>query len=133
MQLLPAIQCHPNTKFVLFHCGYPWTDDVLGLAHQYPTQIYPDLCWLPLISPAKAETFISEIVDIVRADALCWGCDTWTSEESYGALLAARHVLAKVFSAKIEEGRLSYSDACDYLKGVLHDNAAELYGIGERK
>jgi len=127
MRLLPAIQCHPNTKFVLFHGGYPWTDDVLGLAHLYPTQIYPDLCWLPLISPAKAESFVSELVDIVMDGAICWGCDAWTSEERYGALLAARHVLAKAFSAKIKEGRFSFGDACGYIEGILHDNAEELY------
>ena len=129
MQLLPAIRSHTNTKFVLFHCGYPWTDDVLGLAHLYPTQVYPDLCWLPIISPARAESFISEAVDIVRDGVLCWGCDTWTSEESYGALLAARHVLAKTFAAKIEDGRFSFGDACSYIKGILRDNAKKLYAV----
>jgi len=127
MQLLPAIQSHPDTKFVLFHGGYPWTDDVLGLAHLFPNQIYPDLCWLPLISPGKAESFIAEIVDIVQSGALCWGCDSWTAEESYGALLAARHVLAKTFSAKIEDGIFSVADACDYIKGIMYDNAKALY------
>jgi len=129
MQLLPAIRAHADTKFVLFHGGYPWTDDILGLAHLYPRQIFPDLCWLPLISPGKAIKFVSEIVDIISDGALCWGCDTWTSEESYGALLAARDVFAKAFSLKIEDGYFSFNDACNYINGIMNKNVKELYGI----
>jgi len=129
IRLLPAIQNHPDTKFVLFHGGYPWSDDVLGLVHYYPRQVYPDLCWLPLISPERAIAFVSESVEIVQRGAVCWGCDAWASEESYGAVLAARHILAKAFSAKIEEGYFSFSDACAYIQGILRDNAKTLYGI----
>ncbi|MHB1458857.1 MAG: hypothetical protein ACYC0V_18250, partial [Armatimonadota bacterium] len=30
MNLVPMIEKHPETKFVLFHGGYPWTEQVAG-------------------------------------------------------------------------------------------------------
>ena len=44
MQLHPMISRHPKTKFLLMHGGYPWLDDVLGLAHTYPN-VWVDLSW----------------------------------------------------------------------------------------
>jgi len=118
----------PNTKFVLFHCGYPWCDDILGLVHNYPN-VYPDLCWLPIISTDRAVRMIREALEVGDAERLCWGCDTWTAEESIGALLAARHALAKSLSIMVEDTALSVSYAEYLIKRILHDNAAQLYKV----
>lgn len=129
MQMSPIIRKNPNTKFVLFHCGYPWIDDICGLTHVYPN-VYPDLCWLPLLSTSAAERMLHELIEVGTADKVCWGCDTWTSEESYGALLAIRHVLAKVLTDKISEGYLQLDDAKIIIRNILFHNAEKLYRIG---
>lgn len=128
MAMREAIEKNPGTKFVLFHCSYPWLDDVNGLLHVYDN-VYPDLCWLPIISTSAAERMVHELIEVGTSDKVCWGCDTWTSEESYGALLAVRHVLAKVLSSKVEEGYFSLKDAEIITDNILYNNAAKLYKL----
>jgi hypothetical protein len=122
------IERKPDTRFVLFHCGYPWMDDVLGLLHNF-RNVYPDLCWLPLISTSAAIRFIREAFEVGDASRLTWGCDTWTSEESYGALLAIRHCLAAALAPMVDEGLMDRSYAIRLIHGVLRDNATALYHI----
>ncbi|MEN8139231.1 MAG: amidohydrolase family protein [Bacteroidota bacterium] len=126
MQLREVIELNPKTKFVLFHGSYPWIEDIFGLAHNYPN-IYPDMCWLPLISTSAAERFFHEIIEVGVIDKVTWGGDSFTAEESYGGLLAMQHVMAKVLSQKIEEGYMDIDDAKELIKKVLYFNAKELY------
>ncbi len=128
MQLQEVIAKNPDTRFVLFHCGYPWLDETLGLLHLYPN-VYPDLCWLPLISTSAAERMLHEMLEVTTVERICWGCDTWTAEESYGALLAMQHVLASVLSQKIASGYLKIRDAKSIIDSILYRNARQLYHL----
>ncbi len=128
MQLREAIVKNPDTKFILFHGSYPWTDDIGGLIHRYPNA-YADLCWLPIISESAAARLLHELIEVGTADRLMWGCDTWSSEESYGALLAFRHVLAKVLCEKVEDGFLDIEEAFSIIDRVTYANASELYRL----
>lgn len=126
LELKSLIQRHPHTKFVLLHSSYPWVDDAFALAHNY-VNVYPDLSWLPLISTAAAEYFLRQSLDITDSHRLAWGCDTWTAQESYGALLALQHILAKVLSERVSEGIYSLSYAIELACRILWDNPKELY------
>lgn len=127
--LQPVIEANPKTRFVLFHGSYPWMDDILGLVHVYPNNVFPDIVWLPSISNDAAIRMTSELIEVANSRSVCWGDDTWTSEESYGALMAVRHVLATVLSNKIKEGYLSPEDAYEFAKNILHDNAQGIYAF----
>jgi len=128
IELLDAIESHPETKFVLFHGSYPWSDDVCALVHNH-RNVFVDLCWLPIISPTRARVFIKEMVELGTADRMSWGCDTWTGEESYGALLAARDVLSSALGDLVDENWLPLEDARAYIERVLRGNAVSLYGV----
>lgn len=127
-QLLNMVCRHPDTTFSLMHGSYPWTDDLLMLVHNHQN-IVVDLCWLPLLSPAVCERFLGELIDVCDMDRITWGCDTWHSFESYGAVLAVREVLSASFAKLVQQGRISESYARLYLSHILHDNAAVLYGL----
>ncbi len=127
--LLPAIRQNPETRFVLFHGGYPWMADIAALAHNFPN-VYVDLCWLPLLSTSAAERFLNEMLDVTTADKLSWGCDTWTPQESYGALLAMRAVLSHALAARVERGLTDLDGALDLVSRILNLNASALYKIG---
>lgn len=128
MGLQKVIKSNPDTKFVLFHGGYPWMDDICGLLHVYPN-VYPDLCWLPLISTTAAERMLHELIEVGTSDKICWGCDAHTPEESFGALLAVRLVMAKVLADKIRDGYLNMEGAEALLDNMLYRNAAALYKL----
>jgi predicted TIM-barrel fold metal-dependent hydrolase len=126
LQLREAIAQNPETRFALFHGGYPWTADIAALASYFPN-VYTDLCWLPILSTSAAERFLHEMLDVTTADKLMWGCDTWTPQESYGALLAARDVLCRVLAERINRGFCDMDGARDLIERVLSRNAAALY------
>jgi len=126
MGLKTLIADNPDTKFVLFHIGYPWMEDIFALVHNY-ANVYPDLCWLPLISPTAATYALGQLLDIGCADKLFWGCDTWTGEESFAAVLAAREVFSHVLSDRIATGFCSTDDAVQLIEDVFYNNPKALY------
>ena len=126
MQMQEVIAGNPDTKFVLFHGSYPWIQDVCGLIHNYPN-VYADICWLPIISGNACETLLKELIEVGTTNRVMWGCDTWTSEESYGAMLAGKNVLAEVFSQYVDKGYLSQFDAQEYIDCILYKNAEKLF------
>ncbi|MDD5017084.1 MAG: amidohydrolase family protein [Eubacteriales bacterium] len=125
--LQPVIEANPDTRFVLFHGGYPWMDDIFGLVHVYPKNVFPDIVWLPLISTEAAVRMLTELIEVANSQSICWGDDTWTSEESYGALMAVRHVLAMVLSNKIKDGYMLPADAFEAASNILRNNAQRIY------
>ena len=102
---------------------------MLGLAQVYPKNVFPDIVWLPLISHEASVRFLSELIEAANPYSVCWGDDTWTPEESYGALLAVRHVLATVLSEKMQKGYLSQVDAFEIASNILHNNAINIYNM----
>ncbi len=129
LMLREAIARNPDTRFVLFHGSYPWTQDIAALASFFPN-VYTDLCWLPILSTGAAERFLSEMLDVTTADKILWGCDTWTPQESFGALLAMREVLSRVLSSRIGRGLTDMDGAQDLTRRILSENAASLFHIG---
>jgi hypothetical protein len=126
LQLQEAIKKFPETRFVLLHCSYPWIEDMSLLVTNY-ANVFPDLSWVPLISPRAATTLMHELIERSTADRISWGCDTWTPEESYGSLLALCHVLASTLAKKIMDGYFSSEDAFRYIDHLLSDNPHQLY------
>jgi len=122
MLLQSLIERHPKTTFVLMHGGYPWMDDICGLVHVYPNVVV-DLCWLPLISPSASVRFLHELFEVCNADKIVWGCDTWTGEESWGALLSMVHVLSTVLDEKVSAGYYSKSHALQLAENIMCHNA----------
>jgi uncharacterized protein len=129
MNLEPAIARHPDTKFVLFHGGYPWVGEIAGLAHNY-ANVYPDLTWLPLISPTAAVRAIHEWLEAAKSSrSICWGADCWWSEESVGAVLAFKHVLAQALAHKVDEGYFDLEEAECVARRLCYENAERLYRL----
>jgi len=123
------IKRHPDTRFVLFHGGYPWIHETGALAHNH-SNVLVDLVWLPLISTNAAKTALHEYIEVVPScDKLAWGSDSWTSEEAYGALLAFQHVVASVLAEKVAEGYISIEDAKNFAEMLLFRNASHIYGV----
>ena len=122
------ISKNPNTKFVLFHASFPWTDDVLALLHNCPN-VYIDVCWLPLLSPTRAVLTLQQLIEVGTADKICWGCDTWTSEESFGARLAINSVLTEVLESKVRSRYISVAGAEQLARNILYNNAKTLYKL----
>ena len=124
-----TLERHPATRFVLFHMGYPWYDEIAGLAHNYGN-VCMDMVWAPMISPTAAIAALHQYIEVARSnDLIAWGSDTWTSEDAVGALLAWQHVVAATLAQKVESGYIDLADAERLAHGLMYANAAKLYGF----
>jgi len=128
LSLRTLIEENPQVQFVLFHGGFPWTDDVLGLVHNYKNVI-ADFNWLPLICTSKAVEFIINALETGGAHRMCWGCDTWTSEESYGARLAMEHALGIAMTHFVNDGAFDVAYAKYVITRILYENPKEIFKI----
>ena len=120
MNLLPLIRSHPDTVFALLHISMPWTDDALALGRDLDN-VYIDLSWASLLSVTRTARFIREAVELFPAHKLTWGCDTWTAEEGYGALMSARRAVHEALSGMDEEAELT--------NRIFYSNAKALYRL----
>jgi len=127
LNLEPIIARYPNVTFVLFHAGYPWTHQVAGLAHNY-RNVAPSLTWTPTISTSAAVAALHDFIDAAcSCNTITWGDDCWTAEESVGALLAWRFVVATVLAERFRDGRLSARGAEALGRKLLRDNGRSVY------
>ena len=129
MNLIPMIEKHLGTKFVLFHGGYPWVEEIAALSHNY-ANVYVDLCWLPVVCTSACERALHSLIEAARdGSRVTWGGDCWLVTESYAGSLAMRHVLGKVLSEKLADGYLTERRAQRLAERILSDNAKELYPL----
>jgi hypothetical protein len=84
---------------------------------------------LPLISTQSGTTMLHELIERATLDRIFWGCDTWTAEESFGALLAFRHVLASTLAEKIITGYFTREDALLIIDAILLKNPQRFYKL----
>jgi hypothetical protein len=127
--LEPVILRYPKIHFVLFHAGYPWYDEMAGLLHNH-SNISVDMVWVPLISPSGAVSALHEFIEVVHSsDLIGWGGDAFTSEESFGALLAWRYVVARVLSEKVDDGYMNLAQAEMLAHKLMYANVAKQYGL----
>jgi predicted TIM-barrel fold metal-dependent hydrolase len=121
----------PDARFVLFHGGYPYADEVGLLAKAFPN-VYLDLCWMPLISPSMTADVLERWLELVPFNKIMWGGDVWSVEECYGAVLVFKDVLAQTLERKMKKGVLNEKRALELAARIMHLNATELFGLEDR-
>ena len=98
------------------------------LVDKYPN-VFPDLSMLPLVSTRSSISMLHDLIERGTLDRIFWGCDTWTAEESFGALLAFRHVLALTLAEKVGEGYFSRADALLVIDSIFLKNPERFYKL----
>lgn len=127
MYLEPVIAKHSRTRFVLFHSGFPWYHEVSGLAHNY-RNVLPSLTWTATISTSAAVIALNEYIDVAASiHSITWGSDCFVPEDSVGAMLAWKFVVAKVLSERMEDGLLSMSQAEALANKFMYENGRRIY------
>lgn len=130
LQLIPLLSEYRDARFVLFHGGYPWTDAFAALGKAYPN-VWLDLCWLWSINPYKSRDLLENLIEAVPQNKVtAFGGDYLYIEGSYASSVLARQYIRAVLEKKVQEGWFTEEKAFAYAQAVLHDNACELYNLG---
>ncbi len=124
--LVDVIAGNPETKFILFHGGFPWVGEtgVIAMRHK---NVWIDSVWLPTLSYTMGKRAYQEWLEIVPSDRIMWGADTVTAEGIYAATEFTRQCLAEALAEKVERGELREEHANRIGRQVMRDNALKLF------
>ena len=129
MKFEPMLIKYPKVRFVLFHSGYPWTDEAAGLTHNHANAL-PSLTWTATICTSAAIRALGDFIDVAAScNSITWGSDCWVAEESIGAMLAWRFVVAKVLAERLADGRLTASRAEALARKLMYENGRSVYAV----
>jgi predicted TIM-barrel fold metal-dependent hydrolase len=127
--LMPLVERHPHVTFDLFHGGYPWIHESGAMLQNYPN-VRLNITWLPQLSTEAAVGALKEWIQVApQVDRITWGADCRTVEESHGATLATRHVVARALSELVRDGYLDEDEAEPLGRSILLDSGRDIYGI----
>ncbi len=121
---------HPNTKFDLFHGGFPWTGEFVDLGKMFPN-VYLNLVWLPQISKQRAVVTFDEMLDCMPYNKIFWGGDCHFIEETIGSLEFGKQTVCEVLAKRIENGQINETTAKEIISAVFGKNASKLYQLRE--
>ncbi len=122
---------YPDAKFVLFHGGFPWTDEFAALGKMFPN-VYLDIVWLPQISREKAVRALDVMFDCVPYNKFFWGGDCGLIEESTGSLEFAKDVVSEVLANRVERNLLTEEVALEIVDRIFRENAIEVFKLEGR-
>jgi hypothetical protein len=127
MNFEPIVARYPQTRFVLFHSGFPWTHQISGLVHNYRNAL-PSLTWTATICTSAAIRALDDYIDVSPSiNTITWGSDCWVAEESVGAMLAWRFVVTSVLAQRFRDGRLDVSGIEDLARKMMYGNGRSVY------
>jgi hypothetical protein len=129
MNAAALVERHPGTRFLLMHLAYPWSRDLFGLAFVY-RNIWLDLTWSFLLSPSHFKLALHEAIEILPDEGrMMLGGDAWHAEESYGAIMLARRLIAEVLEERVSGGLLDGEGARRLARRILSTNAREFFRL----
>ncbi|MBN2024625.1 MAG: amidohydrolase [Pirellulales bacterium] len=126
MLLVDLIDANPETKFVLFHGGFPWVGETGMIALKYPN-VWVDSVWMPTLSYTMGKRAYQEWLDMFSSNRILWGSDMTTIEGSYGAAALCRQCIVEALAEKVLRHELREEDALRIGRQILRENALALF------
>jgi uncharacterized protein len=120
---------YPETRFVLMHISYPYSDELISIAKHFPN-VWVDLCWAWSINPYSATDFVRRFLHAVPANKLfAYGGDTSWPTASVAYAAQARRGLARALEAEVAAGDLTERQAIAVAHRVMRDNQYACFDI----
>jgi len=128
--LVPLLRRHPEVHFDAFHLGFPFGRDLIGVAATH-ANLSLNLCWAHSMNAAMTARGLDEAIDILGADKIIgFGSDVrWMVEKVFGHLQIARWNIARVLSARVENGWMDLAEAAELARLWLFGNPSRIYRL----
>jgi hypothetical protein len=126
-----VMELHQGVRFDLFHGNWPYMDDLLFLAKNYPNMAM-DCCWLHIIDPLYAQELLKRsVVTVPHGKVHGFGGDYHDMPEYSAAhLQIARHVIAATLTDLVEQGWLDEAEALPIAADWLYNNPNVFFKLG---
>lgn len=126
--VVPLLERHPSTTFVLMHAAWPHQEELIAVAKHFPNAIV-DLCWAWMLAPLATIEFVRRFLTTAPASKLlCFGGDYLTVETVVGHAELARRGLAAALESLVDEGWISADRALELVPMLMHGNAEAIFG-----
>ena len=113
---------YPNVVFDLFHISYPFQQRAGSLAKNFPN-VFLDMCWSHIISPAASQQTLYEWLDVVPYSKIsAFGGDYRIIDAVYGHAHLAKQDVAKTLATKVDNGIFGIEEAKGIAKSLFYDN-----------
>ena len=124
---------YPDTRFVLMHAAYPFSNELVALAKHFPN-VYADLCWAWSIDPYAAVDFVRRFIHAVPSNKLfAFGGDTFWPGTVVGFAAQARTWLARALQAEIDDGFLNEDEAIALANRFMRENQYDCFRVDEKR
>ncbi len=124
---------YPQVNFDIFHASYPFSRHLGCLAKNF-RNVYIDMCWFHIITPAASRSMLHEWLDLVPANKIFgFGGDYCFVEGIYGHAVLARENIARVLAERVEGGCSDEKEALRIGRMLLRDNAFDFFDIKKKR
>ncbi len=118
-----------GVPIVLLHAGYPYVRETAYLASLYPN-VFVDISLAIPLAGLDIVSVLTEILGLAPYSKVMFSSDAHTLPEMYWlAAELGRRELARALTHWVEASWLTWAEAEEVARRVLHDNAARLYGL----
>ena len=118
---------YPNVKFDLFHIGYPYYHTMSALGKMFPN-VYLDMCWAHIISPAASMAALDDWLDAVPANKVIgFGGDYQIIDAVYAHQLMARQNVSRVLARNVDDGVFGLDEAKWLAQRMFYDNPKSIF------
>ncbi|WP_041678984.1 amidohydrolase family protein [Rhizobium etli] len=124
---------HPQTRFVLMHIAYPYEDELVAVAKQFPN-VAVDLCWAWSLNPLATSRFVLSMINAVPSNKIfAFGGDSRLPAASVGYAFQARIWLLKTLESAVNDGWMTERQAIEFAERLMVTNQYEFFDLADRK
>lgn len=116
-------QDFPDSRFVIFHIGYPYHHEAVAAAKHY-NNVYVDMCWAWILDPAASIQFLRSFLTAVPYNKLfAFGGDYFVAEPIAGHAHLARLGITRAIASLVEDGLIALEETADLVEALMRGNA----------
>lgn len=131
--LCSLLMKYTDTRFVLMHIAYPYSNELVALAKHY-RNVYVDLCWAWSIDPYSACDFVRRFLHAAPINKLfVFGGDTSFPGAALGYARQARTWFTRALAGEVADGLISEKEAIDVATRLMRDNQYACFPIEARR
>ena len=131
--LAPILKKYPRARFVLMHVSYPYTDELVAIAKNFPN-VFVDLCWGWSIDPHTTGDFVRRMIHAVPANKLfVFGADTRWPNAAVAYAIQARRWLTRALQTEVDEGQMTENEAFAFATRIMLANQEECFNLSAKR
>ena len=129
--LTRVLELHQDVRFDLFHANWPYNDELVYLAKNYPN-VTMDFCWANIIDPIYCQRLFQQALSAVpHGKVHAYGSDFGGSvDRAWAHARIARDNVAIALAELVEMDYLDLDDAKEVAHGWLFGNANRFFRLG---